>query len=239
MQSRFLKHCLVFCAAGGLLAGCAAQKELAGDDGAIFVEVEDAAPLEVGGSLPLSEPKSKTRIKLSKSEQEELARRGNAPNVTLSNKARASYCPKLEVLNGTGVLTAYIDGGDDEPSDVTHQASFTKTGRECKKEGDVLNIRVGVAGRAVKGPKSLSNSVLLPVRVAVVRNNTEVISSQIYPQQVNFTNAIAQGFTFVEENLQIPFPQEENLKVLVGFDVKGDAQVASSQDDAQVASSQN
>lgn len=233
MQSKFVKHCLVFCAAGGLLAGCAAQKELAADDGSVIIEVEDelVQASEIGGSVPLSQVRGKRKIKLSKAEQEELARAGNTPNVQISNKARRGYCPKLEVLNGTGVLTAYVDGGDDKPNDVTHQASFIRTGRECKTTDGIINIRVGVAGRAVKGPKSLSNDVLLPVRIAVVRNGTEVLYSQIYPQQVNFTSAIAQSFTFVEESLQIPFPEEENLKVLVGFDVKSDATVASNDTD--------
>lgn len=233
MQSKFVKHCLVFCAAGGLLAGCAAQKELAADDGSVIIEVEDelVQASEIGGSVPLSQVRGKRQIKLSKAEQEELARAGNTPNVQISNKARRGYCPKLEVLNGTGVLTAYVDGGDDKPNDVTHQASFIRTGRECKTTDGIINIRVGVAGRAVKGPKSLSNDVLLPVRIAVVRNGTEVLYSQIYPQQVNFTSAIAQSFTFVEESLQIPFPEEENLKVLVGFDVKSDATVASNDTD--------
>ena len=233
MQSKFVKNCLVFCAAGSLLAGCAAQKELASDDGTVIIEIEDelAQASEIGGSVPLSQVRGTRKIKLSKAEQEELARAGNSPNIQISNKARRGYCPKLEVLNGTGVLTAYVDGGDDQPSDVTHQASFTRTGRECKTTDGVMNIRVGVAGRAVKGPKSISNDVSLPVRIAVVRNGTEVLHSQIYRQQVNFTSAIAQNFTLVEENLQIPFPEEENLKVLVGFDVKSDATVASSDTD--------
>lgn len=232
MQLKFLKHCLVFCAAGGLLAGCAAQKELAGDGGDVIIEVEEelVQNSEIGASTSLTQIKSTRKIRLSKAEQDELNRRGNTPNVKLSNKARKGYCPKLEVLNGTGVLTAYVDGGDDKPNDVTHQASFTRTGRECKNIDGVLNIRVGVAGRAVRGPKSISNGVSLPVRIALVRNNTEVLYSQIYPQQVNFTSAIAQGFAFVEESLQVPFPEEENLKVLVGFDVKGDAAVASNED---------
>ena len=92
-----------------------------------------------------------------------------------------------------------------------------------------MNIRVGVIGRAVKGPKSFGGVVSLPVRISVVRNNTEVLFSQIYPQQVSFSTAVAQGFTFVEENLQIPFPEEENLKVLVGFDPRADATVASNE----------
>ena len=231
MQSKFLKNCLVFCAAGGLLVGCAAQKELAGNDGAVVIEVEEESN-DVNGvsaSAPLTQAKSTRKVRLSKADQEELALRGDAPNVQISNRARRGYCPKLEVLNGTGVLTAYIDGGNDQPGDVTHQASFVKTGRECKTTDGIMNIRVGVAGRAVKGPKSIGSSVLLPVRISVVRNKTEVLYSQIYPQQVNFTNATAQGFTLVEENLQIPFPEEENLKVLVGFDTRADATVASSE----------
>ena len=231
MQSRFLKHCLVFCAAGGLLVGCAAQKELAGNDGVVVIEVEEENNniSGVSSSVPLTQGKNTRKITLSKAEQEELARRGDAPNVQLSNSARRGYCPKLEVLNGTGVLTAYIDGGDDLTSDVTHQASFVKTGRECKTTDGIMNIRVGVAGRAVKGPKFLGGGVVLPVRISVVRNKTEVLYSQIYSQQVNFANATARGFTLVEENLQIPFPEEENLKILVGFDTQADATVASNE----------
>ena len=231
MQSKFLKNCLVFCAAGGLLVGCAAKNELASNDGAVVIEVEDERN-DINGlssSAASTEITGTRKVRLSKSDQEELARRGDAPNVQLSNRARRGYCPKLEVLNGTGVLTAYIDGGDDLTSDVTHQASFVKTGRECKTTDGIMNIRVGVAGRAVKGPKFLGGGVVLPVRISVVRNKTEVLYSQLYSQQVNFSTATAQGFSLIEENLQIPFPEEENLKVLVGFDTQAGATVASNE----------
>ena len=231
MQSKFLKNCLVFCAAGGLLVGCAAKNELASNDGAVVIEVEEESNDLSGrnNSAPLTKIKTTRKITLSKAEQEELARRGDAPNVQLSNAARRGYCPKLEVLNGTGVLTAYIDGGNDQTGDVTHQASFIKTGRECKTTDGIMTIRVGVAGRAVKGPKFLGGGVVLPVRISVVRNKTEVLHSQLYSQQVNFSTAAAQGFSLIEENLQIPFPKEENLKVLVGFDAQAGAAVASNE----------
>lgn len=232
MELNLLRQMVALCVISALVAGCAAQKELASDaasDGSVVIEVEDelAQASEIGSSTSLTQVKAKRKIRLSKEEQEEFARRGDSPNFALSNKARAGYCPKLEILNGTGVLTAYIDGGNDEPGDVTHQASITRSGRECKNVDGTLNIRVGAAGRAVQGPKSLSSNISLPIRVAVVRGGTEVLFSQIYSQQINFASANAQGFSFVEENLQIPFPEEENLKILVGFDVKNDPTLAS------------
>lgn len=215
------------------LAGCA-NKDLAADDGSIVVEVEDTsddALNKLGNSRALSEKRRTRKVKLSVEEREELARRGNSPNFVQRTQARANYCPKLEVLNGTGVLTAYINGGNDTASDITHQATITRSGRECSRADGALTFRIGTAGRAVKGPKSVSDNVTLPIRIAVLRNDSEVLFSQLYNQPITFTGATAQGFSFIEESISIPIPEQENIKILVGFDTK-QGPVASSSTDA-------
>lgn len=216
------------------IAGCA-NKDLAADDGAVFVEViepNNGVNTEVGGSESIAQKTRTRKIRLSPEDQAELARRGNAPTVQFANKARANYCPDLEVLNGTGVLTAYSDDGNDTAGDIVHQATITRSGRECTRTDDgVLNIRIGTAGRAVKGPKSVEDNVSLPIRIAILRNGEEVLFSQLYNQPIVFSGSSAQGFSFIEEKIGIPIPEEENIKIIVGFDTNTSAAAVSNTDE--------
>lgn len=228
-----------FLVAGAVLTGVAAISGCAGKDleansGAVVVEVEDADAFirEVGASIPDSTRTRTRKVILSAEEQAELASRGNTPNIVLRTKARANYCPKLEILSGTGVLTAYTADGNDTAQDITHQATITKSGRECARNEGVLTMRVGAAGRAIKGPKSASNDVSLPIRIAVIKGGSEVLFSQLYKQSLVFSSRTAQGFSFVEENVSIPIPEEENIQVIVGFDTQQDGADADAQGDA-------
>lgn len=214
---------LVVLLAGGILAGCS-KNELASEDASdVFVEIEDTIVNdEVGGSTSIANSPTVTRrVRLSKEEVAELERRGNRPSVQVAaQRARADYCPRVQILSGTGVLTAYAGDGDDTAENIDHQAAITRSGRECKNEDGSLVLRVGAAGRAVKGPKSASPTVALPIRVAVVTDQNEVLFSELYSQQIAFQGTSAEGFSFVQDNVVIPFPETENLQILVGFDTE-------------------
>lgn len=132
-----------------------------------------------------------------------------------------SACPQIRILEGTGVLTAYASEGNEKAENVAHQATIVQSGRKCTLKDGNLTLRIATAGRAAKGPKSVGNTVTLPIRIAVVRGESEVLFSQLYNQLVAFTGPAAQDFTFVEEDIGIPADKAEkpvSIRILIGFD---------------------
>ncbi|MEO1066247.1 MAG: hypothetical protein AAFW47_02585 [Pseudomonadota bacterium] len=207
--------------AGVILAGCASKELASNDDGGVFVEVEQPAPGEIGSSETIFGGTDRTRrVRLSDERVAELDAAASAPQQATARPAGAKYCPPLEVLNGTGVLTAYATGGNDTPQDIAHQATITRSGRECSRNDGNLTLRIGAAGRVVNGPKGATPNVNLPIRVAVVKDDKEVLFSQLFAHPVTFAGASAQGFSFVRDDISIPAPEFQNVKVLVGFDTK-------------------
>ena len=66
-------------------------------------------------------------------------------------------------------MTVYERGHENETAYVRYLASISQTARECTMAGDVLTIKVGIAGRVVAGPKGSEANVTLPLRVAVAK----------------------------------------------------------------------
>lgn len=136
-----------------------------------------------------------------------------------------AYCPSTAVRPGTETFDVYPKGvkAGDEGADekLRWRATITETARECNSAGggQFLNIRVGVRGRYLSGPSKESGSFVMPVRIAVVQGEGNVLYSQLHqiPGEIlaGKTNGV---FSFVDENVNIPTPSERNVRVFVGFD---------------------
>jgi hypothetical protein len=130
------------------------------------------------------------------------------------------YCPPIRIRGGTGVYTAYERGKDADPSAVRYSASIGKTARECNPTGTGLAIKVGVAGRAVGGPKGAAGDVSLPVRVVVTRADKTVAYSQLFKLGVNLQPPdLGADFEQVITTIDLPMaPNERDVTIFVGFD---------------------
>ncbi len=133
-----------------------------------------------------------------------------------------AFCPKSVVRAGTETLRRFSDGVSAEDPDALNslrfQATITEAVRECNYSPTMLNIRVGVAGRAINGPVGETGSFETPIRIAVT-NGVEVQYSQLHNIVVTIppgrTNAT---FRFVDNNVNIPIPDKRNLVIYVGYD---------------------
>lgn len=130
-------------------------------------------------------------------------------------------CPAIQILEGTGILTAYAGEGEEKPENISHQATIIRSGRTCSIVDGALTLQIGAAGRAARGPKAIGASATLPIRIAVVRGESEVLFSQLYNQVVPLKEGAAQDFSLVEEAIRIPGDKKDNIKILVGFDTFG------------------
>jgi hypothetical protein len=126
-------------------------------------------------------------------------------------------CPPVKILPDTGSLRVTEKGTELEEGALRWLARIDKTARECVRVEDGLTARVGVAGRALAGPKGGLGEVKLPIRVAV-REGEAVTYSKLHTLTVDLS-AAAQDFAFVDE--AVPIADEATAEILIGFDERG------------------
>jgi hypothetical protein len=133
---------------------------------------------------------------------------------------RPGYCPPIQIKGGTQAYIVYERGHDLDPLFVSHQASITKTARECVKTADGLAIKVGVAGRALAGPKGGPGTLTLPIRVVVSKQSGGVLYSELFKVPVDIAPPdLGTDFSKVVDNVAVPVgPDDRDLIVFVGFD---------------------
>jgi len=145
----------------------------------------------------------------------------NVPQPDAIQDPRA-YCPKTVLRAGTETLDVFPDGisSEDEGAsrELRFRATISEVARECSSAGPFLNIRVGVRGRYLSGPKGETGAFAMPVRIAVTQGDAVLysklhqITAEIPPNQRNGT------FSYVDNEVSIPRPDRENVIIYVGYD---------------------
>ena len=134
---------------------------------------------------------------------------------------RDSYCPPIQVRQGTSTMEVYERGHEKEQAFVRYLASISQTARECTVSGDTVSIKVGIAGRVVAGPKGSAGNITLPVRIAVVKQlgGDGPLYSQLFKIPVTLSPpSFGANYNHVEQiSVQAP-PSDRNLIIFVGFD---------------------
>lgn len=132
------------------------------------------------------------------------------------------YCPPVDIRGGTEALSTYDRAHEGEAGWVRYQATISKTARECHPAGDTMNIKVGISGSVVGGPKGAPGNVTLPLRIAVAKqsvNGGKPIFTQLYKLPATLSPGTVRGdFTYVQD---ISFKYaigDRDLIVYVGFD---------------------
>lgn len=145
----------------------------------------------------------------------------NKPVVDLSQFATPAnvYCPKIEIRRGTQSFNVYAEGLENDPLGLSYQARIEKVARECRIENGQLTMRIGISGKVLSGPKGGAQTINLPVRIAVVRFQDAVLSSEIYPvvAQISEFDRTPPFVNVVNVTVDNP-GGERNLLVYVGFD---------------------
>jgi len=135
---------------------------------------------------------------------------------------KPDYCPPVQIRSGTGSLTVYERGHENEPSFVRYLASVTQTARQCTLVGDTLTIKVGVAGRVVAGPKGSAGNITLPLRIAVAKQlgGTGPLYSQLFKVPVTLAApTFGANYNQVYDQVTVKVgPDDRNLIIFVGFD---------------------
>ncbi|PCJ88803.1 MAG: hypothetical protein COA52_12665 [Hyphomicrobiales bacterium] len=147
------------------------------------------------------------------------------PVVDLSkyNTGGSVYCPKVQLRQGTESFNVYEKGFDKDPRHLVHQARIEKTARECSLQDGKLVMRIGVNGRVLAGPRGVSTTLSVPIRVVVVKHQDAVLYSEIHPISVQISDFDRTPDFVTVVNVAVPDPGEDkNYIVYVGFDRKED-----------------
>lgn len=129
-------------------------------------------------------------------------------------------CPRTNFREGTTFFRAYARGKENDPSQITYQASLADATRTCAINEDQLKVSVFAAGRVLAGPKGKAGTFELPIRVAVIdRTTNEVLYSELTQQAVTLTEPNLTGqFLFNDPNIVLPAGAAGETLIFVGFD---------------------
>jgi hypothetical protein len=134
------------------------------------------------------------------------------------------YCPFIEIRQGASTLSIGPPG-ENSAMTLKYQGTFVRAARECAVVGSDMVMKVGVQGRIIVGPAGGEGEVNVPLRIAVVHENTagsKTIVTKLIRIPVSIpAGAPYQEFTHIEEGLSFPMPTPaalEEYTVYVGFD---------------------
>jgi hypothetical protein len=147
-----------------------------------------------------------------------------APKQPSPKSKEPMFCPKVSVQPGTAAFIQYERGKDGDPMAVRNQANFNQFARECIDLGAEVGVRLGIAGRALIGPKGTPGQMMeVPIRFVVIDDKQKVVISRVTRLQVTIpAGQTGITFTHVEDIGSLPFPGNSFRKweFRVGFDSK-------------------
>jgi len=144
----------------------------------------------------------------------------NRPTEFPTGPQREYTCPSVEIMEGAA---AYRTGG---AGGVAHQASLSDVARECVVSGTQVSMKIGVQGRMLLGASGKPGTYTVPVRIAIKRGDTVVVSRAARVAVSIPANEAGANFTHIEENLILPISERDvadEYDVFVGFDASGGA----------------
>lgn len=201
----------------GLLAGCSADRVLS------------AAPSGSGASASAPAPSSGSASTFGSLTDTILPRRVETPApdpAAEAAKFALENCPPVNVRQGAATLI--LPPNNTDAFSLRYQGTIGELARECRLEGGIMRIRVGMQGRVLVGPAGGSGQVDVPLRYAVVKEGIEpkTVVSKFHRLAV----AVPDGqpnvaFTHVDNDVAFPLPADRDLDayvVYVGFDPVGE-----------------
>ncbi|MBS7554841.1 hypothetical protein KHC23_14410, partial [Ancylobacter dichloromethanicus] len=137
--------------------------------------------------------------------------------------ADAFTCPPIQVRAGAAAwqVTEPQDGG------VRYQATLGQFSRECRFSAPDMNMRIGIQGRVLLGPKGGPGKLTVPLRLAVVEEGPapKSVWTKFYAVPVEVGAGVMQvDFGLVADDVNFPRPTpdlSERYVVYVGFDPQG------------------
>jgi hypothetical protein len=121
--------------------------------------------------------------------------------------AAANGCPSLQVEAGQRSVTIYDGNRIGNSRAVIHSGEITKTARECRLSGGMVQVKYGVAGRLVLGPKGKPGTVTLPITMLVFDKTKNQLKTEPFTIDVTITKENPISYFAVVRDVTIPVKQ--------------------------------
>jgi hypothetical protein len=118
--------------------------------------------------------------------------------------AAASNCPTVHVEGGQRDTTTYEGNRVGNIGAVIHRGEITKTARECQLAGGAVQVKYGVAGRLLLGPKGKPGTIPLSVAVQVLDKNKNRVGGEPFTLNVTITKENPISYFAVVRDVTIP-----------------------------------
>lgn len=133
-----------------------------------------------------------------------------------------SRCPAVAIVAETGTLTRF-DGEGRTAEDVLFTASISDVAVSCE-EDDSVSSAIGFYIGAQSEGRVTNQTITLPYFVAVLKDNSEVVTKRIYDVTLTFDQ---NGYAVSREVLNQFIPTIEqarryNYELLIGFQMSVD-----------------
>ena len=148
----------------------------------------------------------------------------NASTTGSGNLPAGFECPDVTVRQGASTLTSSANPAEPTAMNLRYQVTIGTTARECRLEGNMVSIKVGMEGRVILGPQGSAGSVDVPIRFAVVEEGIDPKTIVTKLDRVAVTvppNDSNVLFRHVTEGLVFPMPRGgaiDSYVVYIGFD---------------------
>ncbi|WP_417685420.1 hypothetical protein [Roseibium sp.] len=131
------------------------------------------------------------------------------------------YCPPIQLMTGTHLISKYASRKEQAPENLMYQATIDEWARECSREGtDQTRIKIGLAGDVTPGPAWTGGEVALPVRVAIIPTDVEdakPVYSEIIAVPVTLgQDQPSEAWTVIENKFLVA--QNQPMKIVFGYD---------------------
>ena len=140
--------------------------------------------------------------------------------------AASNGCPALQVEGGQRHVTIYENNRVGDSASVIHSSEITKTARECQATSNVVQVKYGIAGRVVLGPKGKPGTITLSATMQVFDKARNKVKSEPVPVTVTISRENPLSYFSIVRDVTIPvkdgtLPQDYTISI--AFDKKGAA----------------
>lgn len=143
---------------------------------------------------------------------------GNPLEVTVSN------CPALAVLGDVGTVTRFVGGGRDVV-DVAYTATISSAVQNCNEHKNGVDTKIEFDIIATRGAALTGSEVSLQYFVAVMKDNSQLVTKKIYDVTLNFnaSTGTAVSHQVIESNIPtLDQAKRYDYETLLGLQLTND-----------------
>jgi hypothetical protein len=132
--------------------------------------------------------------------------------------AAANGCPLLQVEGGQRYLTVYEGNKVGNGGALIHRGEITKTARECQLAGGTVQVKYGIAGRVLLGPKGKPGTIVLPVTMQIFDKAKGKVKTEPFTVSVTITKENPLSYFALVRDVTIPVkdgtvPQDYSISI--------------------------